>query len=222
MARKRRRRPRRTGGFLQIPTSPPHMAPADAVRWLLDFAGFDIAALSDAEIQVTVERALAFMGGHGDESLGPRARRTLADWQAVVRNRLRCYFTASGWRFEVALAGSVFGPRGDTGQVALLEEPGGSYPEVFSWYALQAILQLGEHFRRCQNEACGKPFVARGRMAYCSAPCGNRVRVARFRNALKDDKKRKAEMLKQRRALYAKKIKEKLGAAVKVGKRGVN
>ena len=208
-----RRRPNRQGeSFLHIPIQRMRMAPDDAVHWVLHFVAQDLGALSEARMDVLAEEALAFMGGHGDESLGPMARQTLAAWQAVARVGVAGYFTETGWPFDVALAGSAFGRQGSTGPLAIIEVPGGNKPEVFSWYALQAILRLGERFQRCQNPSCRTPFVAQGRQTYCSLQCGNRVRVAQFRQKQNKNAKVRAAYLARRKKAYKKRATKKVWA----------
>ncbi len=161
---------------------------------------------------VSAERVLAFMKWGFTGSLHPPARKTLLEWQAVVRDRLARYFTAEGWPFAITLAGIAFGPCAAQGKYVRNEIPWGREPEVFSWYVLQEILALGDRFRRCQNPACRAPFVAQGRQAFCNIRCGNQIRVARFREERNKDPKKRAAYLAQRKKAHRKRARAKIWA----------
>jgi hypothetical protein len=193
--------------FLQVPVAPSRMAAADAVRWLLHFAEQDLASLSEARLAVLTEELRMFLNWRDDETVVPP---TLAEWQAVLRDRLGDYFTERGWHFHAELDGSVFGPRGGNPSPAMIQVPGGDDPEVFSWHALQAVLQVGNRLRHCQNPNCRKLFVARGRQIYCSNTCGNTLRVAQFRKERDEDPERRAAYLRRRKKAYRDRTRKKI------------
>ncbi len=220
MAQMRKRTPRQSGSFLQIPVPDTRMAPAEAVRWLLKFADEDLGAASEAKIALLAEEALAFIGQSSNASLGRWARRMLTEWQAAAKERLESYFTKWGWKFMVNFSGSVHGLAGGKQQFVSTEMPGGTSPEEFCWRGLQAILGVGGRFRRCQNPKCRRAFVGKGHQIYCSIACGNTLRVAKFRKEQNEDPARRESYLLRRKAAYAARVRKRQGfkAAVRIGR----
>lgn len=212
-----------------LPETRPALA---ALRWLVAFAKTDLDELPPWVDGDLTEEALGFLVPTVSSIMRTRVVSMhllqpldwdrIAKLQDIARTGIADYLAgrrAFEWR-GISISGYVQ-RRGDGAQAA--DAPVlTSWPEevdvqqLFAWRAAQVIESVGTRLRQCANPECQHPFVATRRQQFCTRLCNDRVRVAKYRARLADDPDRRARRLARRRAAYARKVRTKLGANVKV------
>ena len=202
----------------------------EAARWLVEFEARNTSPLMrythHPDWPAMRAKASAFIlndytvwrGERQVERLLPRG--DILELQELVQKGFRELFnSAEGFAaWYVQVEGRQFGLlRHPSGVISPLT--GEVSRSAFMIRVLAVLQAIGPRLRRCADARCQRFFISNRRQVYCTRTCSDRVRLAKWRRDHAKDEQRKAKVRKQQRAAYARRMRRKLGARVKVGGR---
>jgi hypothetical protein len=188
---------------------------AERARWLLDLLDGPVPPPSTAEWESLRWEAAAF----AYQFPAPTSRPVVPDGSLrEIHGELKRFFDAlrrsqSG---TLALGSYTVGLSMNRGQLQAYRRTWKmAWADAFRLRVYEVLIadEVRDRIRFCRLEKCRRPFLAGKGQEYCGPQCSQAFRTRKYRT------ERRAEFQTWRRQAYARKVREKLGRKVKVGRR---
>ncbi|MDO8475060.1 MAG: hypothetical protein Q7W02_02495 [Candidatus Rokubacteria bacterium] len=150
--------------------------PEQRLRWIMDFLRLDLDLLTSGEVEAKGDD-LRMIAAHSlprgvglKTTVSPMAAGVLRRYRDQIHEGLR---SVLGKDCQWPLSGRPVLERRAGGFRIVVD--GDEMVGILSGIA-QLIVEAGDRLRACQDPACGTPFVATKRQAYCTTKHSQRVR----------------------------------------------